>query len=268
MTPVDKYAQRARDIDSLLCVGLDSAIDRLPERARSSSTPQYDFNRWIIEQTHEYAAAYKPNIAFYEARGSAGLRDLELTMQFLADNLPDVFTICDAKRADIGSTNDAYVHAIFDSMGFDAVTLHPYLSREALTPFLDREDKVSIILCRTSNPGAPEIQDLPVNGEPLWQHIARKVSAEWNTNHNCMLVFGATYAEDLRTARRIVGDMTLLVPGIGTQGGDVQAVVDAGINADGAGLIINASRSIIFAEHPQQAAKDFCDQINTARKVR
>src|SRR5664279_2496120 len=160
MSIVDKYNRRADAVNSLLCVGLDSALDKLPERFRADEHPQFAFNRWIIKQTHSFASAYKPNIAFYEARGDQGLRDLKLTLDYLREQHPDIFTICDAKRADIGSTNAGYVEAIFDWLGFDAVTLHPYLGREALAPFLERRDRACIILCRTSNPGAGELQDL------------------------------------------------------------------------------------------------------------
>ena len=152
---------------SLVCVGLDPEFERIPARFKDDEWPLFAFNRWIIEQTHAYAAAYKPNMAFYEARGTQGLRSLELTMEYLRQEHPEVFTICDAKRGDIGNTNRGYAVSIFDAMGFDAVTLHPYLGREALTPFLERRDKVSIVLCRTSNPGAGELQDLVCDGRPL-----------------------------------------------------------------------------------------------------
>ncbi|NDJ78897.1 MAG: orotidine-5'-phosphate decarboxylase, partial [Chloroflexi bacterium] len=166
---IEKYARRVEGVNSLLCVGLDSRIDRLPERFHAAEFSQFTFNRWIIEQTHEAVCAYKPNIAFYEALGPEGLAALEQTVEYLRAQHPDILTICDAKRADIGSTNQGYVTAIFDRLGFDAVTLNPYLGREALAPFLERTDKACIILCRTSNPGAGEFQDLDVGGVPLWQ---------------------------------------------------------------------------------------------------
>ncbi len=152
-------------------------------------------------------------------------------------------TICDAKRADIGNTNRGYVHFCFDWLGCDAITLHPYLGREALAPFLEREDKVSIVLCRTSNPGAGDLQDQPCqSGQPLWHIVAEKVSREWNALGNCMLVVGATYPEEMRTVRAIAPDMPVLVPGIGAQGGDVAAVVSAGLDTRGSGLLLNSSR--------------------------
>ncbi|MEK7190235.1 MAG: orotidine-5'-phosphate decarboxylase, partial [Patescibacteria group bacterium] len=219
---IDKYNQRARKINSLLCVGLDSDITKIPGKFAEMEFPQFEFNKWIIDETHEYAAAYKPNSAFYEARGDKGMKELKMTIEYLQNKYPEIFTICDAKRADIGNTNNGYVSAIFDWLGFDAITLHPYLGEEALLPFLERKDKVSIILCRTSNPGAGEFQNQLVNlagrQVPLWQVVAEKVYYDWNKNKNCMLVVGATYPEEMKKVREIAGDMTFLVPGIGAQG--------------------------------------------------
>ncbi len=264
-SPVEKFNKRAAEINSLVCVGLDSEYEKLPESFKKLPQPQFEFNKRVIDQTAEYAAAYKPNMAFYEARGEQGLKDLKLTMDYLREQYPDIFTICDAKRADIGNTNLGYVKAIFDDLGFDAITLHPYLGQEALTPFLNRTDKVSVILCRTSNPGAGELQDLAVNGKPLWQIVAERVSKNWNENNNCMLVVGGTYPEEMKTIRSLVGGMTMLVPGIGAQGGDVEAVVKAGLNSEKLGIIINSSRGIIFAENPGEETKKLRDQINQYR---
>src|SRR5579885_3551323 len=159
MNPAEKYRQRAARIHSLVCVGLDSEFEKIPAAFRAGGHSQFEFNKHVIEQTHEFAAAYKFNTAFYEARGDAGLRDLKLSADYLRERHPDVFTICDAKRADIGNTNRGYVEEVFDWLGFDGITLHPYLGKEALQPFLDRADKGCIILCRTSNIGAREFQD-------------------------------------------------------------------------------------------------------------
>jgi len=263
---VEKYERRARQVNSLLCVGLDSDYDKLPDRFQSEDSPQAAFNRWIIEQTHPYAAAYKPNMAFYEARGEAGWHALALTLDYLHDQHPDILTICDAKRADIGSTNRGYVAALLDGLGFDCITLNPFLGRESLAPFLERDDKGCILLCRTSNPGAAEFQDLLVNGQPLWRVVADHVHGTWNTRGNCMLVAGATYPAELHEIRAAVGDMTLLVPGIGAQGGDVQATLQAGLNSAGLGLIINSSRGIIFADDPAGAARALRDAINAHRQ--
>lgn len=260
-----KYTTRVEQINSLLCVGLDSNIFKIPNKFLKSKTPQFDFNKWIIDQTHPHVSAYKPNLAFYEARGAQGWQELAMTMDYLHQHHPDILTIADAKRADIGSTNHGYVTAIFDELGFDAITLHPYLGKEALLPFLERQDKISIILCRTSNPGAREIQDFTADQQPLWQYLAERVSQNWNQNHNCMLVAGATYPKELSQIRKIVGDMTLLVPGIGAQGGDIKAVMKAGLNKNKQGLIINSSRGIIFSDHPQRTAEQLQEKINYYR---
>jgi len=262
---LDKFNLRAQKISSLLCVGLDADFEKLPPAFKKKEFPQFEFNKFIIEQTVEFAAAFKPNAAFYEARGEQGIKELKMTMDYLWEKYSDVFTIYDAKRADIGNTNNGYVVSIFDWLGFDAVTLHPYLGSEALKPFLDRADKASIILCRTSNPGAGELQDLIMDGKKVWQVVAEKVVSTWNKNNNCMLVVGATYPEEMKTIRSLVGDMTFLVPGIGAQGGDVEATVKAGINSEKLGMIISSSRGIIFAQNPAEEAKKLRDEINKYR---
>jgi orotidine-5'-phosphate decarboxylase len=264
---IDKYNRRAEKVNSLVCVGLDSELAKLPERFKKLDHPQFEFNKWIIDNTAEFAAAFKINIAFYEQRGEQGLQELKMSMDYLRDKHPDIFTICDAKRGDIGNTNNGYVEEIFDWLGFDAVTLHPFMGRESLKPFLDRADKGCVILCRTSNPGAGELQDLVVqaSGLPLWQVVAEKVRDDWNYNHNCMLVVGATYPEEIKRLRDIMGRTAFLVPGVGAQGGDVKAVVEAGLNDQKRGLIINSSRGIIFAENPAVEAKKLRDEINLYR---
>lgn len=265
MTTIQKYNQRVDSANSLLCVGLDSDFERIPERFGHDEHPQFAFNCWIIEQTQEYVSAYKPNIAFYEARGDRGLSALRMTLDYLCQHHPDILTICDAKRGDVPSTSRAYARAIFDWLGCDAVTLNPYVGSEGLKPFLERADRGCIILCRTSNSGAGEFQDLLVEGRPLWQVVAETVRDRWNASGNCMLVVGATYPDELQQVRQIVGDMPILVPGIGTQGGAVENTVRAGQDSAGRGLIINASRSVIFADNPGKAAKSLRDQINQFR---
>jgi orotidine-5'-phosphate decarboxylase len=264
---IERYNARVGSANSLLCVGLDSDHTRLPARFADHETPQFAFNRWIIEQTHEYASAYKPNMAFYEARGSQGIHELKLTLDYLREHHPDILTVCDAKRADIGSTNVGYVEAVFDTLGFDSITLHPYLGSEAMQPFLARADKGCIILCRTSNPGASEFQDLNVGGVPLWHRVAETVRDRWNANGNCMLVVGATYPEEMSTIREIVPEMPFLVPGIGAQGGDIQATISAGQDARGGGLIVSASRGVIFSDDPAAAARQFRNEMNLYRLV-
>src|SRR3989338_11632673 len=268
MSVIDKYNKRAKKIDSLLCVGLDADFAKIPKSFLQKKFPEFEFNKWIIKETHQYAVAFKANSAFYEARGDKGMKELKMTMDYLIKNYPDIFTILDAKRADIGNTNNGYVTAIFDWLRFDAVTLYPYLGKEALLPFLERKDKASIILCRTSNPGAGDFQDLEVadpstvlRAKPLWQVIAERVSKNWNKNNNCMLVVGATYPEEMRKIREITGGMTFLVPGVGAQGGSVEAIVKAGLNSEGLGLIINSSRGIIFSADPKAEAQKLCEEI-------
>lgn len=259
---IEKYDRRAKEIDSLLCVGLDSDFQKLPERFQNTPLPQFEFNTYIIEQTHEFASAYKINSAFYEARGEQGVAELKMTADYLRDHHPEIFTILDAKRGDIGNTNNGYVESALDWLGFDAITISPYLGGEALAPFLSRVDKCSIILVKTSNPGSGEFQDLQLEGRPLWQHVAKNVAEKWNTNNNLMMVVGATYPEDIKTAREIAPEVTFLVPGVGAQGGDVQSVVQAGKRKDGLGLIINSSRGIIFAQDPRTAAEALRSEIN------
>jgi orotidine-5'-phosphate decarboxylase len=255
-------------VDSMLCVGLDSAMGRLPDRFRDADRPQLAFNRWIIDQTHPYVAAYKPNLAFYEARGARGWEELVETLAYLRSIEPRIFAIGDAKRADIDSTNAGYVAGLLDGLGFDAITLHPYLGQAALQPFLERTDKVCIVLCRTSNRGAGELQDLDTGDGPLWEVVARRVRDDWNVNGNCMLVVGATYPAELARARELCPDMPFLVPGVGAQGGDVNDVISAGADTDGRGLLINASRSIIFADDPAAEAEALRDAIRSAAAAR
>jgi len=264
---MSRLKERMAAVDSMLCVGLDSAIDRLPEGFRDADRPQLAFNRWIIDQTHPFVAAYKPNMAFYEARGAAGWEELADTLEYLRSVEPRIFTICDAKRADIDSTNASYAAGLLDELGFDAITLHPYLGQEALRPFLDRADKACIVLCRTSNRGAGEFQDLKVGATSLWEIVAQRVRDDWDTNGNCMLVVGATYPTELARARQLCPDMTFLVPGVGAQGGDVETVVSNGLDSRGRGLLINASRSIIFADDPAAEARVLRDAIRAAAVV-
>ena len=263
----EKLARRIGAVNSLLCVGLDPDFEKLPQRYRGQVDPLERFGEWVIDQTAQYAAAIKLNAAFYEARGAEGVAEMERTVEYVRERYPELVTICDAKRADIGNTNKGYVEAIFDRMGFDAVTLHPYLGREALEPFLSRRDRMCIVLCRTSNAGAGEFQDLQVDGRPLWLAVAERVSSAWDVDGNCALVVGATYPEEMRRIREAAPRTTMLVPGIGAQGGDVQAAVRAGLDAQGAGMLLSASRSILFSEDPGAAAQALRDEINLAREM-
>ena len=251
-----------------VCVGLDTDITKVPESVPGPSlwARIVQFNCAIVDAVHDLVCAFKPNIAFYEAYGEEGWRALDLTMQHIHDVAPDVPVILDAKRADIGNTNMGYVNAAFAELDADAITVHPYLGEEALRPFLDRTEKGIIVLCRTSNPGAGEFQDLLVNlrgkelleverrvgttltdGVPFYQYVAFQVATKWNRHGNCAVVAGATYPAELAKIRRIVGDMPILIPGIGKQGGDVVAAVNAGKDSDNMGMIINSSSGVIYA---------------------
>lgn len=256
---------------SLLCVGLDPVVDKMPAHLKGQDAI-FEFNRQVIDETADLVCAYKPNTAFYEAYGSDGIEQLKKTCDYIKK--AGVPLIVDAKRADIGSTNEGYVSFVFDYLGADAVTLSPYLGAEALRPFLDHHDKGLIILCRTSNPGAGEFQDVVLNNEQkFYQIVAEKVSKKWNTKGNCLLVVGATYPQELADLRQSLGDeMTFLVPGIGAQGGDVEATLKAGLNKAGRGLVINSGRSVIyagagpdFAAKARLAAESLKSEINNYR---
>ena len=252
---------------SLLCVGLDPDLQTTPMRFQSESAPLFAINRWLIEETAPYAASFKCNSAFYEAYGAHGWEQLQQTAEFLRKTVPGAFTICDAKRADIGNTNRGYVQSVFDQIGFDAITLHPYLGRYALAPFLERSDKASIVLCRTSNEGGEELQELLVNGKPLWRVVAERVASEWNAQGNCMLVVGAQHTQVMQSIRGFAPEMPLLVPGVGAQGGYAADVVRAGLSPTGRGVLINVSRGIAGSSDPAQAARKLVAEMEQAREA-
>ncbi len=253
------------DDGKFLCVGLDTDYSLLPSSAKTGSIEDsvFNFNKNIIDKTASIVCAFKPQIAYYEANGAEGLNALKKTSDYLKRIFPDIPIILDAKRADIGSTNSEYAKAYFDEMGFDAVTVNPYFGKESLEPFLSYEDKGVIVLVRTSNPGSDEFQKLEVSGKLLYQVVAKNIAENWNSNNNCAVVVGATYPEDLKKVREIVGDMPILVPGIGAQGGDLEAVIKNGLNSNKQGLIINSSRAIIYSDDPGKAAEDLDKQIRS-----
>jgi orotidine-5'-phosphate decarboxylase len=241
-----------------LSIGLDSDFERLPgvlkEAHGSPEEAVFVFNRDIIEATARYAAAWKPNSAFYEALGDAGMRALKRTISYAHEHHPDIPVILDAKRGDIGSTMDAYARGIFDELEADAATVSPYLGREAAEPFLERKDRGVFVLAKTSNPGSGEFQDLTVGAEPLYLAVARRVAEEWNTRGNCGIVAGATYPEEAGRLREAIGELPILMPGFGAQGGDA-SVVSAAKAKRSFGLIVNSSRGIIFAS----SGEDYAD---------
>ncbi len=230
---------------SLLCVGLDPEPAKFPAHLRGRTDAVFEFCRAIVDATADRVCCFKPQFAHFAAQRAEGA--LERLIAHIHEQHAGVPVILDAKRGDIGSTAQHYAAEAFERYGADAVTVNPYLGRDSVQPFLDRADKGVIVLCRTSNPGARDLQDLGVGGRPLYQHVAQLVARDWNANGNCALVVGATYPEELREVRALVGDMPILVPGVGAQGGDVEAVVRNGKNAQGAGLIISSSRAILYA---------------------
>lgn len=270
MTFIAALKQRWQSASSLVCVGLDPEPAKFPARRADDPDAIFAFCRDIADATAEYVCCFKPQIAHFAARGAEGA--LERLIAHIHAKHPGIPVILDAKRGDIGSTAERYAAEAFDRYGADAVTANPYLGRDSVQPFLDRADKGVVILCRTSNPGAGDLQDLSVDGRPLYQHVAEKVAREWNGHGNCALVVGATWPEQLREVRAIVGDVPFLVPGVGAQGGDVEAVVTNAKTADGTGLIVSSSRAILYAskgddyaEAASAAAKALRDEINRYR---
>lgn len=263
------------DAGSHLCVGLDTDPARLPasiDPTLSAEERVIAFNEAIVAATADIAAAYKPNIAFYEALGGGGWDALRHTIRHIHSLAPEVPVIVDAKRADIGSTNMGYVTALFDDLGADAVTLHPYLGEQALRPFLDRPNVGVFVLARTSNPGASEFQDLAIDGLPLYRHVARAVACSWSGAAQRGLVVGATYPEELANVRADVSPATpILIPGIGTQGGDLAASVRANLDVGSTAFLVNVSRAIAYASdgedyvaRAREAAHAFDWQIRAA----
>ncbi|MDO4708397.1 MAG: orotidine-5'-phosphate decarboxylase [Pseudomonadota bacterium] len=271
MTFIDRLHQRWQSSHSLLCVGLDPDPARFPEHYANDEDALFSFCRDIADATAEYACAFKPQIAYFAAH-NGGESALQRLIAHINAAHPDVPVVLDSKRGDIGSTAAQYVVEAFDRFGADAVTLNPYMGYDSAEPFLSRDGRGCVFLCHTSNPGARDFQELLIDGEPLYQHVARSIAEKWNGNGNCALVVGATFPEELGRIRTIVGDMPLLIPGVGAQGGDVAAVVKNGKTADGTGLMINSSRGILYAsmdsdflEAAAQAARSLRDEINRYR---
>ncbi|MFA6069473.1 orotidine 5'-phosphate decarboxylase [Janthinobacterium lividum] len=246
--------------NSLLCVGLDPDLAKLPADLRDLPDGITTFCTRIIDATADLACAFKPQIAYFAALGAE--KQLEDICRYVRENYPHIPLILDAKRGDIGATATQYAREAFERYGADAVTVNPYMGEDSLDPYLAWKDRGVIILCRTSNPGGSDLQFLDTDGVPLYQRVARLVAEKWNKNGQCALVVGATFPEELAQVRAIVGDMPLLVPGIGAQGGDIAATVGAGQTANGMGMMISSSRAIIYAT--PQAGEDFAD---AARRV-
>lgn len=255
---------------SLVCIGLDPEPAKFPAHLRGRADAVFEFCCAIVDATAGLACAFKPQIAHFAALRAEDA--LERLIAHIHEKHPDVPVILDAKRGDIGSTAQHYVTEAFERYGADAVTLNPYLGRDSIQPFLDRADKGVILLCRTSNPGGADFQALDCGGLPLYLRVAETIARDWNGHGNCALVTGATWPEELGKVRALVGDMPLLVPGIGAQGGDVEAVLKHGRTADGTGLMISSSRAILyagsgedFAQAARAAALELRDTINRYR---
>ncbi len=239
---------------SFLCIGLDADLQKIPISYLDVDDPVFDFNKAIIDATHHLAVAYKPNTAFYEANGVNGWESLQKTINYLNQHYPEILTIADAKRGDIGNTSAMYAKAFFEDMAFDAVTVAPYMGKDSIEPFLAYEDKFTILLTLTSNEGAFDFQTLQTSGEELYKKVL-EVSKTWKNSKNLMYVVGATKADYFKEIRSIVPDSFLLVPGVGAQGGSLEEVCKYGMNKD-IGLLINSSRGILYAS----GEKDFAQK--------
>jgi len=232
---------------SFLCVGLDSEIEKIPSFLLKEKDPVFEFNKRIVDSTHRYTVAYKPNVAFYECLGAKGWVTLDDTVSYIRNNYPEIFIIADAKRGDIGNTSKMYAKAFLENMPFDAITVAPYMGEDSVKPFLAYKDKWVVLLALTSNKGADDFQYHSDDGIKLFERVL-SVSRKWSTINNMMYVVGATRAEMLKEIRKLVPDHFLLVPGIGAQGGSLEEVAKYGMNSK-CGLLVNSSRGIIFADN-------------------
>ena len=239
---------------SFLCIGLDVDLTKIPPHLLQLEDPIFEFNKAIIDATHDLCVSYKPNTAFYEAYGIKGWQSLEKTIMYINEKYPEIFTIADAKRGDIGNTSSMYAKAFLEDLNFDSVTVAPYMGKDSVEPFLAFENKHTILLALTSNEGAFDFQTLETNGTALYKHVL-ETSKSWKNAHNLMYVVGATKAEYFADIRKIVPDSFLLVPGVGAQGGNLKDVCQYGMN-DAIGLLINSSRAIIYANSGENFAEE------------
>jgi orotidine-5'-phosphate decarboxylase len=252
MTIQDLIAQ-IHEKKSFLCVGLDTDLDKIPTYLLTEEDPIFAFNKAIIDATHKYTVAYKPNVAFYEAHGRKGWKALDKTIEYIKTNYPEIFTIADAKRGDIGNTSRMYAKAFFHEMAFDSVTVAPYMGRDSVEPFLEFREKHAILLALTSNQGAFDFQTLECDGQELYKKVL-ETSKTYKNSERLMYVVGATKAEFLLEIRKIVPDSFLLVPGVGAQGGSLEEVCKYGMNKN-VGLLVNSSRAIIYASQTSNFAE-------------
>ncbi|HUQ85456.1 MAG TPA: orotidine-5'-phosphate decarboxylase [Candidatus Limnocylindrales bacterium] len=268
----DKLNSAVQKNNSLLSVGFDPVVDKIPQFLIEKDFPFFEFNKAIIDTTYDLVCAYKFNSAFYEAEGDKGIKELKMSINYIKEKYPEVPTILDAKRGDIDNSNQGYVKYAFDYLGADSLTVMPYMGIQSLQPFFDRKDRGIIIGCHSSNPGAKEFQELIINNKPLYHIVAEEIMKQYGDNPNSMIFMGATYPEELGTIRTIIGDKTILAPGIGAQAGTLEMSVRAGVNSQNKGLIIVIVRGVTyvstsedFAEKARQAAKNYRDEINKFR---
>lgn len=256
--------QTANSVGKYICVGLDTDIAKLPSHLSSTNNPIIEFNKKIIEATSDSAAAYKLNLAFYESEGIKGLQNLEETLSLIPD---DVLTIADGKRGDIGNTSSHYAKSLYDHFNFDSTTLNPYMGKDSLDPFLSYEEKLNFILCLTSNPGSVDFQKLKLQNDTfLYQDVINKVHS-WNSNTNCGLVFGATNLDELKENIESIGDLPLLIPGVGAQGGSLVEITKVLFTESKATFLINVSRGIIQKSTGEDFAEAAKDELNSLNKI-
>jgi orotidine-5'-phosphate decarboxylase len=262
MTFIAKLSAAWEMHNSLLCVGLDPDLAKFPHDLRDEQDAIFTFCTAIVDATADAACAFKPQIAYFSALGAED--QLQAICAYIREKHPMMPIVLDAKRGDIGATAEQYAREAFERYGADAVTVNPYMGGDSVAPYLEWKDRGAIVLCRTSNPGGSDLQFLNAGGKPVYQHVAQLVAEKWNTNGQCGLVVGATFPAELAQVREIVGDMPLLVPGIGAQGGDVQATVEAGRTKSGVGMMVNSSRAILYAKPDEKTGEDFAQ---AARRV-
>lgn len=260
MTFIEKLSTAWTTNNSLLCVGLDPDIKRFPAELAGNPDAIYTFCKTVIDATADLACSFKPQIAYFAALRAED--QLEEICRYIKTNYPGIPVILDAKRGDIGATAEQYAREAFERYDADAVTVNPYMGFDSVAPYLEWQDRGAIVLCRTSNAGGSDLQFLDVGGKPLYQHVAQLVADKWNTNGQCALVVGATFPRELAQVRALIGDMPLLVPGVGAQGGDIAATVQAGKTAGGTGMMINSSRAILY---PVPAAGE--SNVDAIRRV-
>lgn len=264
---MEMIQKRWSSAQTMVCVGLDPDLNKIPAHLKNHATPIFEFNKQIIDATQDLVCTFKPQIAYYAAQRAED--QLQMTVDYIKKTYPEVPVILDAKRGDIGDTAEMYAREAFDIYGAHALTVNPYMGGDTLQPFLKRKDKGIIVLCKTSNAGSDEFQNRVLgDGKKIFEVVAEKACGEWNTNRNVSIVVGGTHLEDLAHVRKISGDLPFLVPGVGAQGGDVVEIVRRGRNSQGTGLMINSSRGIIyassgndFAEKARKATMELRDQI-------